>query len=130
MLHYLGPQLGGAGPVASVLPPAMPGSIPAGVPGAPSAAAPAPPVNVHAPHPAIHPHGAAPHPIHALAAILRHAAGGAGHSGPPPLPEYGTTTQSNGSVLLHVKNPDGSLGPVVKVIPPIKTGAPAGGQPG
>lgn len=31
-------------------------------------------------------------------------------------PEYAAVTQADGSVLLHRKNPDGSLGPAVKII--------------
>ena len=31
-------------------------------------------------------------------------------------PEYAAVTQADGSVLLHQKNPDGSLGVVVKII--------------
>lgn len=36
--------------------------------------------------------------------------------GPPAPPEYGTETQEDGSVLLFVKNPDGSRGPVRKIV--------------
>jgi hypothetical protein len=39
---------------------------------------------------------------------------------PPAPPDYGVVTQEDGSILLHIKYPDGTLGPVVKVIPPIK----------
>lgn len=34
----------------------------------------------------------------------------------PPPPQYETVTQSDGSILLHIKNPDGSLGPAVKIV--------------
>lgn len=34
--------------------------------------------------------------------------------------QYEAVTQEDGSVLLHLKNPDGSKGPAVKIIPPIK----------
>ncbi len=34
--------------------------------------------------------------------------------------QYEAVTQEDGSVLLHMKNPDGSKGPAVKIIPPIK----------
>jgi hypothetical protein len=40
----------------------------------------------------------------------------------PPGPEddnYVVETQADGSLALHIKQPDGSVGPVVKVIPPI-----------
>ncbi len=48
----------------------------------------------------------------------------------PPDPSqmrYHTETQSDGSVLLRVLNPDGSAGPVVQVIPPPKRAIPGGG---
>ena len=38
--------------------------------------------------------------------------------------QYEAVTQDDGSVLLHVKNPDGSRGPAVKIIPPIKPRGP------
>lgn len=49
-------------------------------------------------------------------------------AGPAPIPmppgpgdaKYEAVTQEDGSVLLHVKNPDGSIGPAVKIIPLIK----------
>jgi hypothetical protein len=44
----------------------------------------------------------------------------AGALAPESLPEYLSVTQEDGSVLLRVKNPDGSPGPAVKIIPPIK----------
>lgn len=35
----------------------------------------------------------------------------------PPTPDqYEAVTQADGTVLLHLKNPDGSLGPAVKII--------------
>ena len=34
--------------------------------------------------------------------------------------QYEAVTQDDGSVLLHMKNPDGSRGPAVKIIPPLK----------
>lgn len=37
-----------------------------------------------------------------------------------PLPEYLTETQTDGTVLLRIKNPDGSPGPVIRVINGIK----------
>lgn len=36
------------------------------------------------------------------------------------MPEYSSVTQEDGSILLHIKNADGSLGPVVKIVNPIK----------
>lgn len=113
----MGPNIGPA-PVSAMLPPATPGTMPSGIPGATISPAPLPP------QPPIRPPGihgqASPH-AHALAAILRHATSGLpGAAPPPPPPEYGTTTQEDGSILLHIKGPDGKLGPVVKVIPPIK----------
>jgi hypothetical protein len=118
MLNYLGPSIG-SGPIASQLPAATPGTMPSGIPHVPSTSAPLPVGKLPAPAPMAHGH--APAPAHVLAAILRHAAQNPGAAPePPPLPEYGTTTQENGSILLHLKNADGSLGPVVKVLPPIK----------
>lgn len=47
---------------------------------------------------------------------------------PPPgfaddlsMAKYEAVTQSDGSVLLHMKNPDGSLGPAIKIISPPKS---------
>lgn len=114
MLNYLGPQIG-QGPIASQLPPATPGTMPQGVPGIAANPPPIPPGVFH--HPSAH--GASPAPHHVLAAILKHAASGGGEA-PPPLPEYGTETQADGSILLHVKGPNGERGPVVKVIPALK----------
>ena len=114
MLNYLGPNIGPTGPVTNVLPPATPGTMPDGVPGLPTAPEPPPPIQLHG----------APPPPSALAAIANRPSGGPNAAPvpapPPPPPDYGTTTQDDGSILLHIRNPDGSLGPVVKVIPPIK----------
>lgn len=38
----------------------------------------------------------------------------------PGMAQYSAVTQEDGSILLHLKNPDGSLGPAVKIIPAIK----------
>lgn len=38
----------------------------------------------------------------------------------PASAQYVAVTQSDGSILLHIKNPDGSAGPAVKIINPIK----------
>jgi hypothetical protein len=35
------------------------------------------------------------------------------------LPQYTAVTQEDGSILMHLNKPDGSPGPVVKVISPI-----------
>jgi len=48
---------------------------------------------------------------------------------PPPGPadmEYIAVTQSDGTVLLHVKNPDGTPGPAVKIVNAVKPGKPPG----
>lgn len=129
MLNYLGPSIGPQGPVTNVLPPAQPGTMPSGVPGVRSGPPAPPPMPSGAPRPSL---AAGPSPVMQrnvtppagiLAAILHHAASGAG--GPPaqqpPHPKYVTTTQEDGSILLHVKGPHGP-GPVVKIIPPIKRG--------
>lgn len=112
MFNYLGPNTG-PDSLATKLPPATPGTIPDGVPGVPSTPAPLPPplpIQGRAiPSPGI------------LSAIQNNPAmPGQSAPEPPPPPEYGVTTQEDGSILLHVKYPDGTLGPVVKVIPPIK----------
>lgn len=116
MLNYLGPQIGAGGPIAAQLPPATPGTMPQSVPGVPPVNAPIPTPPLHA---AVHGRHVAPPHAAALAAILRHVATGGGMPA-PPKPDYGTTTQGDGSILLYIKNPDGSLGPVVKLIPPLK----------
>jgi len=115
MLNYLGPNLGPQGPVTSGMPPAVPGTMPDGVPGL----APTPSLAGPAPSP-ISPQGAPASPD-ALAAIMNRPPGaGSEAQEPPALPDYGVVTQEDGSILLHLKNPDGTLGPVVKVIPPVK----------
>ena len=118
MLNYMGP-LQGSQPVAAGLPPATPGTMPSGVPGAVPNPAPLPAGPPPRPAPGIH-GPSAPH-ANALAAILKHAAGAGGTPPAPPHPDYVAQTQDNGSVLLHIKLPNGGLGPVVKVLPPIKT---------
>jgi hypothetical protein len=125
MLNYLGPNIGPRGPIATQLPPATPGSMPGAVPHVASTPLPLPAARIHPAH-AIHAHGAPPSAA-ALGAILsRPGMVAPPDQGPPPLPEYGTTTQEDGSILLHLQNPDGSKGPVVKVIPPIKRSGPQG----
>ena len=38
----------------------------------------------------------------------------------PDASQYEAVTQADGSILLHLKNSDGSLGPAVRIINPIK----------
>lgn len=46
------------------------------------------------------------------------------------LPQYTAVTQEDGSILMHLNKPDGSPGPVVKVISPINANKRANqGQP-
>jgi hypothetical protein len=117
MLNYAGPPIGPQGPIAAQLPPATPGTMPAGVPGVQPAPAPLPPAPpMHGP--AIH--GRAGAPSHVLAAIIKHAQQGGTLTHTPPPPEYYAVTQSDGSILLHLKGPNGELGPIQKVIPPLK----------
>lgn len=105
MLNYLGPNVGPA-PVSAALPSGPPGSMPAGIPGAP----PASPILPNLPPNISGPQSAAISP--------------AGPSGPgaPPAPDdpssiqYDTLTQQDGTVVLFMKNPDGSRGPAVKII--------------
>jgi hypothetical protein len=40
--------------------------------------------------------------------------------------QYEAVTQEDGSILLHLKNPDGTRGPAVKIVPPIKSRNPGG----
>jgi hypothetical protein len=45
-------------------------------------------------------------------------------------PQYTAVTQEDGSILMHLNRPDGSPGPVVKVISPINAGKkPGQGSP-
>jgi hypothetical protein len=44
----------------------------------------------------------------------------------PSSQQFSAVTQADGSILLHIKNADGSLGPAVKIINPIKPRGPAG----
>ena len=46
------------------------------------------------------------------------------------LPQYTAVTQEDGSILMHLNKPDGSPGPVVKVISPINAGKAQSPQPG
>lgn len=109
MLNYLGPNLGAA-PVTAGLPPAQPGTMPAAIPGIPGGAGPINPVMPSRPM--------------AISPSLAGAVNPAGPSGAPPQPdesdpsalEYDTLTQQDGSVVLFLKNPDGSRGPAVKII--------------
>lgn len=115
MLNYMGPPVGAQGPIAAQLPPATPGTMPAGINGVAPAPAPVPPT------PAIHARSSGGHaPAHALAAIIKHAQQGGSLTHTPPPPDYHAVTQSDGSILLHLKGPNGELGPIQKVIPPIK----------
>lgn len=45
---------------------------------------------------------------------------GFGAAGDPTSAQYVAVTQADGSILLHIKNADGSLGPAVKIVNPIK----------
>lgn len=110
MLNYLGPNIGPQGPVTNVLPPAPPGTMPSGVPGLSPSGPP--------PMPAIQ--GRSGPPPSALAAIMNRMPSGPAAPEPPPLPSYMAETQEDGSVLLRVANLDGSAGPIVKVLPPMK----------
>jgi hypothetical protein len=68
--------------------------------------------------------------------------GGGGGAPPPGMPsaggltdpagrQYKAVTQADGSILLHLQNPDGTLGPAVKIIPAPKTpSAPAAAPSG
>lgn len=132
MLNYLGPSMGPQGPVTNVLPPAQPGTMPSGVPGVRTGSPMPPPMPRGAPHPSmaagpspVMQRNAAP-PAGLLAAILHHAVSPGGPAAQQPQhPDYISTTQEDGSILLRIKGPHGP-GPIVKIIPPIKQGKPAG----
>jgi hypothetical protein len=119
MLNYLGPSVGPQGPMATQLPPATPGTMPAGINGVQPTPAPIPPA------PPMHSKGSHA-PASALLAIIKHAANGGGIQPTPPPPSYHAVTQQDGSILLHVKGPNGELGPVVKYLPPLKQNQKAG----
>ena len=116
MLNYLGPNIGPA-PVTAGLPPAVPGTIPAAVPGV-SPSLP-PPMNPIMP---ARPMSISP----ALAGAINPAGPG---TPPPPSDQeqdpadlqYEPLTQQDGSVVLFLKNADGSRGPAVKIVPPPKS---------
>ena len=46
--------------------------------------------------------------------------------GGPADQQYVAVTQEDGSILLHMKRPDGSLGPAVKIVNAIKPKKPPG----
>lgn len=114
MLNYLGPNVGPA-PVSAALTGGAPGSMPAGIPGAP-------PVNPISPVPRLN----LPSPGQSAAI----APAGPGGPPPPPAPQdpsdiqYDTLTQQDGTVVLFLKNPDGSRGPAVKIIKAPKIAGP------
>lgn len=107
--------LAGGAPGAMSMPAAVPGagaSTLGPLPGAIQAAMPSqslPPGAVPGPFPFMPPGAMAP--------------------GPADM-KYETVTQSDGTVLLHVKNPDGSLGPVVQLLKVPKLNKPPAGTPG
>lgn len=80
-------------------------------------------------------------PPHILNAIINGGGPGGAPSGPPVgmqapgsdggSAKWGVLEQADGTILLHVKNADGSMGPVVQVIAPKQPKAPAaaGGSP-
>ena len=96
-----------------------PGTMPAAVPGASQTADAVGPIQGRSP--------IAPQ----LAAAIQNAVpvsnpGQPGLLPPGPqntLPQYTAVTQEDGSILMHLNKPDGSPGPVVKVISPINPGS-------
>jgi hypothetical protein len=46
--------------------------------------------------------------------------------GTPADQQYVAVTQEDGSILLHLKKPDGSVGPAVKIVNAVKPKKPAG----
>lgn len=90
-----------SGPVGAPIPPAPPGMPPGPPPGPPGMPPGMPPGATGMPP--------APYPL---------------PMGPPDPAsiKYATETQQDGSVLLRVVNPDGTPGPVIKVIPPPSVG--------
>lgn len=115
MLNYLGPNLGPA-PVSAALPGGPPGTMPAGIPGAPSPISPVPKLNL-------------PTPGQAGAISPAGPGGPPAPSGQPQDPstlQYDTLTQQDGTVVIFMKNPDGSRGPAVKIVSVKAPKAPAG----
>lgn len=104
------PGIGGGLPMLPAMPPGGPG----GHPPIPGLGGPPP----QAPPPGLLPPGAiaGPRPMPGLMP-----------PGAPAPPEYVAITQEDGSVLLHIKNPDGSLGPAKKIV--TMGGKAAAGQP-
>jgi hypothetical protein len=107
--------------------PAIPGTMPAGVPQQPPGG---PMPDVVQPTPPGPPPGLGA----ALPAIGAPPMGG---MAAPPQPlgpadmQYQAITQEDGSVLLHMMKPDGALGPIVKIVPaPKNPMAQTAGQPG
>lgn len=47
-------------------------------------------------------------------------------TGQPADQQYVAVTQEDGTILLHMKRPDGSLGPAVKIVNAIKPKKPPG----
>lgn len=90
--------------------------MPGAVPGAPGPAMPSGGL----------PPGALPSPARGMGAMPAGAIPGAPPAFLPPgsdvggLPEYMTETQPDGSILLRLKNPDGSPGVVMKVLNAVK----------
>lgn len=117
--NYLGPNTGPS-TVSGTLPSGVPGTVPAAIPGmsSPANVGSVAPTGSIIPSRPIIPQGPVPP---ALAAAI----GQGGPSGPPPPPmppepheqQYGTTTQADGSILIYLKNANGSKGPVVTIIP-------------
>jgi hypothetical protein len=121
MLNYMGPNIGPA-PVTAGLPPAIPGTMPAGIPGAPPA------LGLPGPLGAILGSRIAPPSPQITGAI--NAAPPSGPGAPPKVPnpndpddpshvsnlEYAAETQADGTVVLFLKNPDGTNGPAVKIV--------------
>lgn len=107
-------------PPGAPLPPGMPGPANAMLPGSPP--------------PGVFPQPTANPPGGPGGALLPPSPDGGGGSAPNgqgmpspggaalPPPEYDTATQQDGSVLMFLKNPDGTRGPAVKIISPPKRG--------
>ncbi len=89
-----------------------PTTMPAGVPSpAAGTGAPGPSSMPAAPPPGAMGGFPVPSP---MGPMMEDPSGGMG--GPKPMQEYDAEPQSDGTVLLRVRNPDGSPGPVVKII--------------
>lgn len=119
--NYLGPNMGPS-TVANTLPSGVPGTVPAAIPGAttPNAVGSVSPTGSVIPSRPVIPSGPLP-PALQQAIQAGGPAGPGAMQPPPPEPghpdaDYETLTQQDGTIVIFLKNPDGTRGPAVKII--------------